>query len=57
VMDLNPLTYGVAALRRSLYWGTTEDLSNVAAFLPSIAITVLFCIVTFAVAVRTAERR
>ncbi len=57
VMNLNPLTYGVAALRRALYWGTDTDLSNVAAFGPSVVITIIFCIVTFAIAVRTAERR
>lgn len=56
VMVLNPLTYGVAALRRCLNWDNAAAVENVAPLLPSIFITILFFAVTFAVAVRTAER-
>jgi ABC-2 type transport system permease protein len=52
----NPLTYGLAALRRCLYLAQPEAAGAVPALLPALVVTVAFAAVTFAVAVRTAER-
>jgi ABC-2 type transport system permease protein len=50
VMRLNPLTYGVAALRRCLYLGNPPLAGEVPALAPSLAITVVFSVVAFAAA-------
>jgi ABC-2 type transport system permease protein len=56
VIRLNPLTYGVAGLRRLLYWDASPDVQAVAlpADLPAAwvcgLVTLLFCLVTFALA-------
>jgi ABC-2 type transport system permease protein len=47
IMRLNPLTYGVAALRRLLYTGTVVDAAPLAM---SFEITTLFAIATFVAA-------
>jgi ABC-2 type transport system permease protein len=58
VIRANPLTYGVAGLRRLLYSGETLP---VAAGLPamsiSIAVTLLFCLVCVSISVWLANRR
>jgi ABC-2 type transport system permease protein len=56
VMYCNPLTYGMAALRRSLYLAHPMPVGAVPALVPALAITLLFGIVTFLVAVRTARQ-
>ena len=56
VMRCNPLTYGMAALRRSLYLAHPMPVGAVPPLVPALAITILFGIVTFLVAVRTARQ-
>jgi ABC-2 type transport system permease protein len=56
VMRCNPLTYGMAALRRSLYLAHPMPVGAVPPLIPALAITILFGIVTFLVAVRTARQ-
>ncbi len=56
LMALNPLTYGMAALRRCLYLGDPTAAGAVAPMGLSLFITVLFCAATFAGAVRVASR-
>ena len=55
-MRLNPLTYGMTALRASLYTGQTAGASSFPATLFAVAIAVAFALAMFALAVRTAER-
>lgn len=57
LMAANPLTYGVAALRRCLYLADPGLAGDVPALLPALAVTVLFAAVTFAAATVTAERK
>lgn len=58
VMTLNPLTYGVAGLRRLMY---ADQISDNATGLPSlgvcVAVTALFCVVCVAAAVRVTQRQ
>ncbi len=58
LMTLNPLTYGVAALRRSLYLG--DVVPPEVALLPgmglSLAVTLAFAVAMFAIAVVTVRR-
>ncbi len=56
IMALNPLTYGMAALRRCLYLGNATAAGEVAPLGLSLLVTVVFCIATFAGAVRIASR-
>jgi ABC-2 type transport system permease protein len=42
VMALNPLTYGLAGLRRAMYWG--DGSVNAAAHLPSMALCVVISV-------------
>lgn len=56
VMYVNPLTYGMAALRRALYLNDPAALGPLPPFWPSLAVIVLFALATFWVAVRTAAR-
>ena len=59
----NPLTYGVAGLRRLLYWGAPADVRALAlpADLPSAwlcgVVTILFCAIMFALAWKISARR
>lgn len=56
LMQLNPLTYGMAALRRCLYWGTPASVGRVPALGPSLLVTLLFCGIAFAGATAVARR-
>ena len=55
-MMLNPLTYGMAALRRCLYLGQASDVGAIPPLGLSLAVVVAFAAVTFWLATRTAER-
>ena len=54
VMKLNPLTYGVAALRRCLYFDNAAGVGEIPQLALSLLITSLFCILTYVGAARTA---
>jgi ABC-2 type transport system permease protein len=56
LMQLNPLTYGMAALRRCLYLGTPDAVGLVPALAPSLLVTAVFCAATFAGATVVARR-
>ncbi len=56
LMQLNPLTYGMAALRRCLYLDAPAAVGRVPALAPSLLVTLLFCTVTFAAATTVARR-
>ena len=56
VMRLDPLTYGLAALRRCLAVGPAAPGGQLPTLLPSVVITVLFAALSFAGAVATARR-
>jgi len=56
VMQVNPLTYGMAALRHCLYWGYPVGVGEVPALAPSLLITALFTIVTFVFAIQAARQ-
>ncbi len=55
LMTVNPLTYGVTALRRSLFLGgvVPPEVALLPGLWLSVAVTALFAVVMFAVAVRT----
>ena len=56
IMQVNPLTYGVAALRRTLYLSAPEAVATLPGLWVSLLIMILFGGVAFILAVRTAER-
>lgn len=56
VMQLNPLTYGMAALRRTLYLQAPEAVGPVPGLAVSLAVTALFCVGAFAAAAAVARR-
>ena len=62
IIRLNPLTYGVAGLRRLLYWDAPPDVQALAlgdlppAWLCGL-VTLLFVVVTFAAAVKISAQR
>jgi ABC-2 type transport system permease protein len=56
IMKLDPLTYGVAALRRCLYLGNPVLAGEVPPLLPSLVLTLLFGVVAFVAAAATARR-
>jgi ABC-2 type transport system permease protein len=56
LMAANPLTYGMAALRRCIYLGNDTAAGAVAPLLPSLAITAVFCVLAFGGAVYIAQR-
>lgn len=56
VMKINPLTYGVAALRRSLYLTEPGAVAGLPGMEVSLLVTVVFALLAFLAAVRTAER-
>jgi ABC-2 type transport system permease protein len=56
LMQLNPLTYGMAALRRCLYLDAPAAVGRVPALMPSLLVTALFCGVAFAGATAGARR-
>ncbi len=55
-MRLNPLTYGMAAIRRCLYLGGQAVAWTVPALGTSLAITVVFCLLAFVAATGAARR-
>jgi ABC-2 type transport system permease protein len=55
-MRINPLTYGVAALRESLYMGQPGAIGSLPNFAPSCAIACGFAILMYLLAARTARR-
>jgi ABC-2 type transport system permease protein len=56
VMSVNPLTYGMAALRRCLYVGDPVAVSQLPQLMPSLLITLVFAVGTFWGATHTAKR-
>ena len=56
IMQVNPLTYGVAALRRTLYLSAPEAVASLPGLWISLIIMIVFSGVCFSLAVRTAER-
>ena len=56
IMQVNPLTYGVAALRRTLYLSAPEAVANLPGLWISLLVMIAFGVVCFSLAVRTAER-
>ena len=56
IMQVNPLTYGVAALRRTLYLSAPDAVANLPGLWMSLIIMIVFSGVCFSFAVRTAER-
>lgn len=56
IVHLNPLTYGMAALRRCLYLGHDVAAGSLPQLAPSLMITVLFAAGMFAIATRVAQR-
>jgi ABC-2 type transport system permease protein len=56
LMQVNPLTYGMAALRHCLYLGHPARVGEVPGLTPSIVVTVLFSIITFIFAVQAARQ-
>lgn len=56
VIQVNPLTYGMAALRRCFYLGDPLAAGEVPALLPSLAIISAFCVLTFLLAIQAARR-
>jgi ABC-2 type transport system permease protein len=57
VMRCNPLTYGIAALRRSLYLAHPAAAGAIPALAPALGLTVFFGVVTLLAAVHTAARQ
>ncbi len=58
VMTINPMTYGVTALRRSFYIGgaVPPEVATLPAMWLALAVTILFAAVMFAAAVATVRR-
>lgn len=56
IMRLNPLTYGVAALRRMLYLAKPEAVIDLPGLMVSLLVTIVFGLAAFLLAARTAER-
>jgi ABC-2 type transport system permease protein len=56
IMQLNPLTYGMAALRQCLYSGSPTAVGSIPSLWPSLLITVLFAVGSFFLATQTARR-
>lgn len=56
VMRLNPLTYGMAALRRCLYLGNPIVAGEMPPLAPSLLITTLFAVLAFVAATGAARR-
>ncbi len=56
VMRLNPLTYGLAALRRAMYWNDPNAASNLPPLATSLAITIAFAAAMLLLAAMTAGK-
>ncbi|GBD25728.1 Inner membrane transport permease YbhR [bacterium HR30] len=57
LMVVNPLMYGMAALRRSLYWQEAPSLEGLPSFATSLLVSVVFAAATLALATRNAKRQ
>jgi ABC-2 type transport system permease protein len=57
LMRLNPMTYGLAAIRRAIYLATPEKAGAAAGFTFSLAVTLAFSLLAFVIALRTAKNR
>lgn len=57
IIRLNPLTYGVAGLRRLLYSGALPVAPGLPAFSTCLSVTIGFCVVCLALSAWLAERR
>lgn len=56
IMQLNPLTYGMAALRRCLYFATPTDVGPIPQLFPSLVVTLVFVLGSFFLATHAARR-
>jgi ABC-2 type transport system permease protein len=56
LMAINPLSYGMAALRRALYLGDPSVVAGLPPMLPSLLVLAAFAALTFWAATRTAQR-
>ncbi|HVM95722.1 MAG TPA: ABC transporter permease, partial [Candidatus Acidoferrales bacterium] len=56
LMTINPLTYGMAALRRCIYLANPADVGPVPSMVPALVITLIFAAAAFAFAVNSASR-
>jgi ABC-2 type transport system permease protein len=56
IMRLDPLTYGLAALRTTLYWGRDVAFADVPSLGVSLVVSALFGLLTFAAATAVAAR-
>ncbi len=56
LMAVNPLSYGMAALRRALYLSEPAVVATLPPMLPSVAVLIVFAALTFWAATRTARR-
>jgi ABC-2 type transport system permease protein len=57
IMHVNPMTYGVAAIRRALYWRTSAGWVGIPSMGLSLAVSVLYGIVLFALCFQVVSRR
>lgn len=57
IMKFNPLSYGVAALRRCLYLDNPASVGDIPQLSLSLVVTGLFCVVMYLCAAQTAYRR
>ena len=56
VMRLNPLTYGMAALRRALYSGNSAAVASLPGLVPALGVTAGFAVLAFLAATSMARR-
>jgi len=57
IMSLNPLTYGLAAIRRAMYWSEPAPAGNLPGLGLSLVVSVAFAIAMFALAAAIASRQ
>lgn len=57
LMRMNPLTYGMAALRRALYWSNAQVLPPLPSWGIGLTVTVAFAVASFAAAVWSSQRK
>ncbi len=57
LMAINPLTYGMAALRRCICLHAPGVGGDVPPLLPAVGVSIVFCVLTFLAAAHTAKRR
>jgi ABC-2 type transport system permease protein len=56
IMSINPLTYGLAAIRRAMYWSEGPAGGNLPGLGLSLAVSIVFAIAMFALAAAIATR-